>query len=151
MAWKGWCRAERYFRHEGPLDWRFTDPDSGARLIRIAESVKQQRHIKIRGDANPFDPLWDDYFAHRDRKLVLELTPAYTASVLRVQDGICPWCWQIIGPDDDIAPHYRDGNRRNYALANMVYYHPSCHPKTRKEPFGKTWRSRPFISGVCHA
>lgn len=144
--------AQRYFLHEDSAGWRFSDPDTGERLIRVAEAVKQKRHIKIKGAANPFDPLWDDYFEGRDRKQTLSLTPAHTARVLMVQDGVCPWCWQVIQQEEDILPHYRDGDKRNYKLANMVYYHPDCHPQQRKEPDSNAMSSRPnYYRGVCHA
>jgi RNA-directed DNA polymerase len=33
-------------------------------LLRIAD-VTIVRHVKVRADANPFDPAWDEYFAKR--------------------------------------------------------------------------------------
>ena len=41
---------------EGELIWK--------RLARASET-KIKRHVKIRGDANPFDPEWRPYFAER--------------------------------------------------------------------------------------
>jgi hypothetical protein len=29
--------------------------------------VKIQRHIKIKGDATPYDPAYDEYFMNRER------------------------------------------------------------------------------------
>jgi hypothetical protein len=77
------------------------------------------------------------------------MTPACTAKVLTVQDGICPWCWQMIQPDEDIQLHHRDGDRKNYQLANVVFYHTDCHASKRKEPDSPTASSR--HNGVCHA
>jgi hypothetical protein len=34
----------------------------------MASSVPIKRHVKIRADANPFDPKFFDYFKSRDRK-----------------------------------------------------------------------------------
>lgn len=34
------------------------------RLIKAAD-VPIRRHVKIRATANPFDPVWDSYFAKR--------------------------------------------------------------------------------------
>jgi RNA-directed DNA polymerase len=36
----------------------------GLKLAR-ASDTKIRRHLKIRADANPFDPRWQDYFADR--------------------------------------------------------------------------------------
>jgi RNA-directed DNA polymerase len=141
--------AKRYFLNGKSRSWRFRDPDTGESLIRVTELVKRTPHIKIRGAANPFDPQWDDYFESRNRKEIRAMTPAYTAKVLMVQDGICPWCWQMIDPDEDIRLHHRDGDRKNYQLANVVFYHTDCHPSERKEPDSQTASSR--HNGVCHA
>ena len=37
------------------------------RLLRLAD-VPIVRHVKVRADANPFDPAWDEYFAKRTDK-----------------------------------------------------------------------------------
>jgi hypothetical protein len=34
----------------------------------LASSVKIKRHIKIRSDANPFDPAYIDYFEKRNKR-----------------------------------------------------------------------------------
>jgi RNA-directed DNA polymerase len=119
--------AERYFLQGQSSGWRFTDPVTGTSLIKVAELVKQQRHIKIRSAANPFDPEWDMYFENRDKKQVLALTANLMAKVHRVQDGICPACAQVIQYDEELVLHHRDGKHKNFKLANLVFYHPNCH------------------------
>lgn len=141
--------AERYFLHGGTHKWRFTDPGTGASLIKVAEVVKHKRHIKIRSAANPFDPEWDAYFEDRDRKQVFTLTAAFTAKVYMVQDGICPRCRQLIQHEEETVLYHRDGDRKNFKLANLVYYHPNCHPDRYNGPDSETLSSRPL--GVCHA
>ncbi|XYJ92238.1 RNA-directed DNA polymerase (plasmid) [Cupriavidus necator] len=64
-----WVR-KRYFRCDGHRSWDFAtrgsteDDTCGLQLFRAA-MVAIQRHIKIRGLANPFDPAWDIYLARR--------------------------------------------------------------------------------------
>jgi RNA-directed DNA polymerase len=64
-----WVR-QRYFRRDGYRSWDFategsTEGDTcGLQLFRAA-TVAIQRHVKIRGLANPFDPAWAAYFARR--------------------------------------------------------------------------------------
>jgi RNA-directed DNA polymerase len=64
-----WVR-QRYFRRNGYRFWDFategsTEGDTcGLQLFR-ATTVAIQRHVKIRGLANPFDPAWTFYFARR--------------------------------------------------------------------------------------
>ena len=60
----------RYFRVDGHRSWDFATKGpadgstSGFRLFR-AMTISITRHVKIRGLANPFDPVWTTYFARR--------------------------------------------------------------------------------------
>jgi RNA-directed DNA polymerase len=135
--------ADKYFSHGQSDSWCFTDPATGKRLICIAESVKQRRYVKIRAQANPFDAEWAAYFEGRDKKLVLALTPAIMAKVHRVQDGSCPGCGQVFEHGEDLRLYHRDGNRKNYRVANLVYYHPNCYAQRYIGTDSKTESSRP--------
>jgi len=64
---------DRYFHAIGPHQWKFA-ADTGERTpegkpiwlkLVYASDTKIRRHIKIRAEANPFDPDWQDYFAER--------------------------------------------------------------------------------------
>jgi RNA-directed DNA polymerase len=67
-----WVR-KRYFHAIGGCNWVFA-ADTGKRTsegkpiwlkLVDASDTKIRRHVKIRADANPFDPDWQDYFAER--------------------------------------------------------------------------------------
>ena len=53
---------DRYYTHTDGRDWVFTD--GSVTLFRMA-SIPIRRHVKIRGDANPYDPQQAGYFAER--------------------------------------------------------------------------------------
>jgi RNA-directed DNA polymerase len=61
---------ERYFHADGSRSWVFATTSTvdgdihRLRLVR-AMTIPILRHVKIRGRANPFDPAWRSYFAHR--------------------------------------------------------------------------------------
>ncbi|MDR6495190.1 RNA-directed DNA polymerase [Paraburkholderia terricola] len=80
-----WVR-QRYFQRDGYRFWDFatkgsTEGDTcGLQLFRAA-TVVIQRHVKIRGLANPFDPAWDTYFVRRR-----------TAKRSARLPGATPWC-----------------------------------------------------------
>jgi RNA-directed DNA polymerase len=57
---------DRYFAHRDGRDWVFTD--GSATLFRMA-TIPIRRHVKIRGDANPYDPQYTSYFAERRARL----------------------------------------------------------------------------------
>jgi RNA-directed DNA polymerase len=68
-----WVR-KRYFHAIGGCNWVFA-ADTGKRTsegkpiwlkLVDASDTKIRRHVKIRADANPFDPDWQDYFAERE-------------------------------------------------------------------------------------
>ena len=82
----------RSLPHQRGASWRCTDPTSGQQIIRGQEAVKPQRPIKIKGDANPFEPQWEAYFQHRDRQLARRTPSVLRAQVLHQQQGLCPNC-----------------------------------------------------------
>src|SRR5882724_2045219 len=86
----------RYLPHQPGDAWRFTDPTTGKQSIRIHEAVKPQRHIKVKNNANPFDPHWESYCQSRDRQLALKASSAFRANLLHQQTGRCPICRQVI-------------------------------------------------------
>lgn len=76
-----WCWAKRrhpnkglkwiktkYFRRIAHRDWIFAAEDGQTReavTLVNASDTQIRRHIKIRSNANPYDPEWNDYFAQR--------------------------------------------------------------------------------------
>ena len=65
----GWI-MKRYFHRRGSRSWIFACASNDAQqdfhfvLLRAAD-VAIKRHTKVRGNANPFDPAWSDYFESR--------------------------------------------------------------------------------------
>jgi RNA-directed DNA polymerase len=142
--------AARYFPHNRGQSWWFTDPDTGTQILRIQEAVKPQRHIKVKGDANPLDPAWEAYFQHRDRQLTLHASSPGRAKILRQQNGLCPVCRQVIQPEEALERHHRDGHHQPHQLANLVFLHPNCHRQVHYAPGSQTDSLRPS-RGVGHA
>ena len=64
---------KRYFPAQGNRHWTFA-ADTGKRTpegkliwksLVYASNTKIKRHVKIRRDANPFDPQWQPHFKER--------------------------------------------------------------------------------------
>jgi RNA-directed DNA polymerase len=142
--------AQRYFPHRQGESWRFTDPKTGKQLIRVQETVKARRHLKIKGDANPFDKEWEAYFQRRDRQLSLQASSGFRATVLTRQNGCCPLCRQVIQSEENLELHHRDDNHQNNHIGNLVLLHPNCHRQLHYAPDNKTESARP-ARGVGHA
>jgi RNA-directed DNA polymerase len=127
-----WWIADKYFRTIGGDRWVFHGELDGRdyHLYR-AKRVRIERHIKVKGEANPFDPKWEPYFEQR-LNVKVEATLRGRRRILRLwkeQDGLCPICgqkiteltgwhnhhivWRVMGGSDS------DENR--------VLLHPNCH------------------------
>ncbi|MHB1564504.1 MAG: group II intron reverse transcriptase/maturase [Leptospirillum sp.] len=68
---KEWTK-NRYFQQKGYRNWVFTQPDGkGAQLVK-ASDTSIRRHVKVRKDAHPFNPIWTEYFEKRKSRSRLE-------------------------------------------------------------------------------
>ena len=65
---KKWV-ADKYFMHPSLPRWTFyAETKKGTLKLEKASSIPIRRHIKIRADANPYDPAYDAYFDKRERR-----------------------------------------------------------------------------------
>jgi RNA-directed DNA polymerase len=71
---KRWIK-DKYFKVYDHRNWIFTgtvlSKDGTSKAIHLfsASATPIQRHIKVKGLANPYDPQWTAYFTSRQRKL----------------------------------------------------------------------------------
>jgi RNA-directed DNA polymerase len=75
--------------------WVFGDRDSGAFMPRFVWT-KIVRHHMVRGTSSPDDPALTQYWAERRSKNPPAILGALTASLLRIQGGVCPLCGQFL-------------------------------------------------------
>jgi len=66
---RDWC-LKRYFKTDGDRQWCFKCQavESGRKKIftlKLLSDIPIVRHTKVKKDANPFDPVWDEYFEQR--------------------------------------------------------------------------------------
>jgi len=129
----------KYFEHVGGKRWVFCersrDKDGGLRIARLfhALSLPIVRHIKITGDANPYDPQWEPYFERR-LDLKMEANPRRRQQLLRLwisQGGLCPECGNGITRTTGWRSHQVIwgvyGGKDN--MSNRVLLHPGCHSR----------------------
>ena len=64
-----WIR-ERYFHTIGTRIWVFADRDEKGQWLSLvkASDTKIVRHVKVRKEANPYDPDWEKYFETRRKR-----------------------------------------------------------------------------------
>jgi RNA-directed DNA polymerase len=119
---------KRYFRSEGSRDWLFHD--GTYRLVHLS-TLSVGPHVKVRSDANPYDPKDEEYFDERlNRRMKASLMGRRKLYWLwKKQEGCCPECgakitkttgwhvhhvvWRVYGGSDQ--------------LSNLQLLHPTCH------------------------
>jgi RNA-directed DNA polymerase len=136
---KGWV-AKKYFRTRHGRRWIFLgkQADHELELFRAGD-VPIQRHVKIRGAANPYDPQGEVYFEERLRvKMTHDLKgQRQLLSLWRQQDGLCPLCHQKITRLTGWHNHHTIW--RTYGGSdtadNRVLLHPNCHRQVHSQSF----------------
>ncbi len=118
--------AKRYFKNTASSAWTFKDKETGKSLIQVTSDIQSFRHIKIKGEANPFDTEWDGYFHNREIMLKMKSVENYIGKVLKQQDGKCPHCHQLIQTEDNHHLHYLDGDKTHKRIKSVAMLHKTC-------------------------
>ena len=130
-----WVRL-KYFRTLGHRHGVFATQTRGyngtPRTLALisASDTRIVRHVRVKSDANPFDPAWDSYFAQRKGTRMLERLTEYgfPKQLWQQQQGKCTGCGQLIGEEDrwviqPVIPFKAGGTR---SLTNLKLLHSTC-------------------------
>jgi RNA-directed DNA polymerase len=139
------CRwiKDRYFEAIGGRHWVFHGEVAGReetiQPVRLfaATSMPIQRHTKVKGEANPYDPAWEPYFEERlGVKMAGTLMGRWTLRLLwQEQGGICPVCDQVITTVTGWHNHHivwRTHGGKD-TIENRVLVHPNCHQQIHSQ------------------
>lgn len=102
-----------------------------------AADVAIKRHIKIKGEANPYDPEWEPYFEMRlGVKMIQNLEGRGQLLYLwQEQNGVCPVCGQKIieltGWNNHHVMKKVDGG--SDGAENRMLLHPNCHRQVHSQ------------------
>lgn len=126
--WKQ-CGARRQFA--GLRDDPFGSDERIPLPLYSLADMKIVRHVKVKGDYNPFHPDWEAYGEKlRVQRMGNSIWSAQRASLWFDQGGECAHCEQ----DIDMADENMDDHHIVYrqlggsdALSNRVLLHPICH------------------------
>jgi len=91
--------VKKYFTSIGGNNWVFSGTvDEHPCYLTNADSVPIIRHVKIRAEANPYDPTWESYFEKRlDVHIAATLKgKRWLLTLWKEQNGLCPVCTQKI-------------------------------------------------------
>ncbi len=135
-----WIRSKYFKAIKGRL-WTFacevkrTTETEKPKIMKLvyASDTKIRRHVKVKAEANPYDPLWETYF---EQRLTCSMTDNLIGkgkllSLWLAQDGICPECGEKITKDTGWNIHH--SIYRVYGgsscISNLRLLHPNCHRK----------------------
>ncbi|HEV2732304.1 MAG TPA: group II intron reverse transcriptase/maturase, partial [Terriglobales bacterium] len=90
----------KYFAQRGNRDWSFfgetCDDEGRPRKVWLyhAKSTPIKRHVKVKGEANPYDPTYETYFEEREGAHMLETFRGTRTlrSLWYEQRGLCTLC-----------------------------------------------------------
>lgn len=143
MLWK-WCRRRhanrrkrwiksKYFKSYGTRNWVFSGDGVGNTTHRLVYCMDTpiKRHIKIKGEANPFDPLFEEYFEKRLERHWRETMQGQKKVLILWfrQQKCCPICRFPITKETGWDVHHivERVNGGADELNNLVMLHPNCH------------------------
>jgi RNA-directed DNA polymerase len=136
-------RKQKYFALHRGHDWSFfgeTCDDEGQPSqvwLCHARSTPIKRHLKVKGDANPYDPAYATYFEQREgTHMQATFRGTRTLRLLwHEQRGLCPVCntkitritgWRL----HHCVPRVMGGS---HSAENRVLLHPECHDRVHNQ------------------
>jgi RNA-directed DNA polymerase len=136
-----WFKS-KYFERRGDRDWSFfgesCDDEGRPKKVWLfhAKSTPIKRHVKVKGEANPYDPTYETYFEEREGAHMLE-TFRGTRTLRYLwyeQRGLCTQCntkitritgWRL----HYCVPRVKGGST---GATNCVLLHPECHDRVHR-------------------
>jgi RNA-directed DNA polymerase len=137
-----WLKEKYYGRHRG-RDWCFFGErcddkgQSSKTWLYRAINTPIKRHIKVKGEANPYDPEYETYFEDREGSHMLDtFRGTQTLRFLWMeQRDLCAVCnlkitritgWRL----HHCVPLVKGGSN---SAENRVLLHPECHNKVHRQ------------------
>jgi len=137
-----WLKS-KYFERRGDRDWTFFGEtcDEQGQPNRVwlypAKSTPIQRHVKVKGEANPYDPAYEPYFENREGDH-MRATFRGTRTLRYIwneQRGLCTVCntpitritgWRL----HHCVPLVLGGSK---SAVNRLLLHPECHDMVHRQ------------------
>lgn len=141
---KRWV-ARKYYHTILLSNWRFCTKNlPSAKIPRTIlwkmASIPIHRHVKVRGDANPYDKACMRYFEQRQTKHLQQVVRKRNTLLLyKRQAGKCPMCQLNITLEDKWCVHHEPARaKRGTDATNLLLLHPHCR-RQLKERLAAGW------------
>jgi RNA-directed DNA polymerase len=133
---------KKYFEPRGTRNWVFTGEmfDDHGRPFKIgllaASDTPIRRHVKVRSDANPYDPAYESYFEKREADHMRDTFRGsrFLRFLWYEQRGLCPVCQTRITRLTGWRLHYCVPRVMGGSTSaeNRVLLHPECHDRVHR-------------------
>jgi RNA-directed DNA polymerase len=138
----GWIR-QKYWRSVGGRNWVFAadviTKDGSKKVMELYSlaGTPIERHKKIKGEFNPYDPQWEEYGeALRQERMLKNIGYRKELATLYMsQRGTCALCGYEMNMETGWHDHhieYRVAGGSE-ALRNRVLLHPNCHARVHSQ------------------
>lgn len=106
-------------------------------------------HVKIRSQANPYDPKWEKYFESRKQEHARTMLQTRMRILWRQQKGNCPYCRQSLLEVTQLDMHHKKPLCKggSSGTGNLVLLHPTCHQQLH----ARHAAGLPTLSSLMHA
>ena len=141
---RGWLK-QKYFEQQGLNNWSFfgesCDKEGTPHKVWLwlARRTPIQRHVKVKGEANPYDPAYESYFEKREGDhMAATFRGTRTLRFLwYLQTGLCPVCNLRITRLTGWRLHHRVPRVKGGSTGadNRVLLHPECHDRVHRQSF----------------
>ncbi len=130
---RNWVRR-RYFQTIEARQWVFaTNYAKDSAVLFDPTRIPIKRHIKIRGNYNPYDPQWEMYGEVRQQQRLSDQMQHRRewSSLYKTQRGKCALCGGMITKETGWHDHHIEYRLHggSDALQNRVLLHPACHQR----------------------
>src|SRR5262245_35237173 len=137
----GWVRARYFTRADGCRTFHglVEDAKGGVHSVLLFRTTALgiRRHVKVRSDANPYDPSWELYFEERlAAQMAGNLAGRGTARYLWLeQEGKCLVCGQSLALEEEWHVHHLlwRCHGGDDTLDNLVLLHANCHRQVHSQ------------------
>lgn len=139
---RGWIKREYFSPGQNWGRFRGEEQQSDGTkktiMLEAAGRVSIKRHVKVRGDANPYAAEWQAYFASRQERKAKQRLPrrGFFQQLWQAQKGHCPLCQTALTEQTQWDIHHitpqKEGGKD--ILSNLVLLHPNCHRQLHSNP-----------------
>lgn len=130
--------TKKYFKTVEGNNWVFYGEMEGQKYC-LAETARMpiKRHVKVKAEANPYDPEWETYY---EKRLDVHIVDAlkgkrWLIHLWKEQNGLCPMCQQKITKITGWHSHHIEWRSKGGSdtAENRVLLHPTCHQQLHSQ------------------